>query len=168
MVSNIPTLLPSRPALATDEPLLATLPFRFRLPAETRTKGRDVFCREYDVRGLAGIWGSRLVLEWSGNIRVTDVHGFATDLRQEPFPAGRRSLPLATLLAVTRRGWWWRPRVELEASTLGAFEGVPSATGAKLSLVVGLTDLEAAGRLVIAAQPLLGSRPTRGRDRRSA
>ena len=130
-----------------------SLAFALRVPGESRTGGlRSALTREHDVRGLASVRGAELVLEWSGTTRVSEVRGFAADVRREPFPAGRRAIPLAALASIRRRGWWWRPRVELRVRELEALDGVPGADGSSLRLLVDHADLECAGRLVITTQ----------------
>lgn len=137
-------------------PDVRSLPFALRVPGESRTGGpRSALCREHDVRGLASIRGAELVLEWSGTTRVSEVRGFAAEVRREPFPPGRRAIPLAALASIRRRGWWWRPRVELRVAALDALRGVPGTEGPLLALMVDRADLKCAGRLVLtlAARP---------------
>ncbi|HET8624224.1 MAG TPA: hypothetical protein VFM14_11715 [Gemmatimonadales bacterium] len=132
---------------------LPAVPFRLRVPATTRTGGmRSVTSREHDVRGIARIEQDALVLEWSGTTTVSEVEGFATDVRSEPFPAGRRAVPLTAVRSIRRLGWWWRPRVELQVRELDALAGVPAARGPTLSLDLDRDDVPPAGRLVVAVR----------------
>ncbi len=108
---------------------ILSLAFALRVPGESRTGGlRSALTREHDVRGLASVRGAELVLEWSGTTRV------------------------AALASIRRRGWWWRPRVELRVAELDALRGVPGAEGPLLALIVGRADLECAGGLVLRAR----------------
>jgi hypothetical protein len=80
------------------------LTFSLRVPEESRTDGSfSVRCREHDVRGLARVQGTELVLTWSGTTRVSEVRGMAADVRREAFPAGRRAIPVAALTSLRRR-----------------------------------------------------------------
>lgn len=130
-----------------------SLALALRIPGESRVDGPgSALTREHDVRGLASVRGAELVVEWSGTTRVSEVRGHAAEVRREPFPPGRRGIPLAALTSIWRRGWWWRPRVELRVAELDALRGVPGADGAVLALMVDRADLECAGQLVVATR----------------
>lgn len=146
-----PGLLPTLPL--TPIPGTPPLPFALWIPDESRTKGpRSALCRQHDVRGIARLEGGELVIEWSGITQVQEVDGHAAEVRREPFPAGRRVIPLTALGSIRRRGWWWRPRVELRVAELALLEGVPGAQGPLLRLGIARGDLALAGALVVAAR----------------
>jgi hypothetical protein len=150
--------LPSVAFLA--EPL--SLPFQLRIPADTRTGGMgSVSSREHEIRGIARIEDGSLVLEWSGTTKVSEINGFAADVRSEPFPPGRGVLPLAAIRSIRRRGWWRRPRVELQVSELDLFAGVPGASGPTLSLDITRADVPTAGQLVVVVRATCRSVPGR-------
>ena len=134
---------------------LPALPFALRFPDESRTDGpRSAVCRQHDVRGIARLEGGRLVLEWTGVTRVQQVDGYAAEVRREPFPAGRSTIPLGALESIRRRGWWWRPRVELRVAELAALHGIPAVHGPLLRLDVARADLGVAGAVVVAARSM--------------
>jgi hypothetical protein len=110
---------------------------------------RSVSAREHDVRGIARVEEEGLVLEWSGVTKVSEVDGFATNVTSEPYPGGRRVVPLDAIRSVQRRGWWWRPRVELQVRELSLFDGVPGAAGSAVALGVARDDIGTAGRFVV-------------------
>lgn len=151
----MPSFLAARPP--TNVPVL---PFHLRVPAETRTGGmRSVSAREHDVRGIARLEDEGMVLEWSGVTKVSEVDGFATNVTSEPYPGGRRVVPLAAIRTIRRRGWWWRPRVELQVRELPLFDGVPGAAGSALALEVARDDVATAGRFVVGLRAACRSLP---------
>ncbi len=118
--------------------------------------------------GLIRLEDEALVVEWSGSTKVSDVRGFAADVRVEPFPAGCRAIPLAAVSSILRRGWSWQPRIELRVTELRVLEGVPGVAGSLLTLAIPHTDLDPAGRLVIAAGAIVRALPVPGRRDRGS
>jgi hypothetical protein len=54
---------------------IAATPFHIRRPAEAETGVRKSIHRCHDIRGIARRDGERLVLEWSGVVRVPQLAG---------------------------------------------------------------------------------------------
>ncbi len=130
-----------------------SLPVRLPVPGESRTDGRgSALTRDHDVRGLLSLRGTALLLEWSGTTHVSEVRGHAAETRREPFPSGWRLIPLAAVASIRRRGWWWRPRLELRVHELELARGVPGSHGPVITVRVARADLQSAGELAIAAR----------------
>jgi hypothetical protein len=107
----------------------------FSVPAthDQRAAGLRVARRVSRLQGLIRLEGASLVIEWSGAVEWTEVRGPEVLTRSETVAATRREIPAERLADVTVRGWL-RPRFELRAADLAAFEGVPTAENGRLSV----------------------------------
>ncbi len=115
------------------------LPFTLRVAGDTHVKTRDIRDVSYRVHGVAGLEGGALVLQWSGEQRITEVKGPEVSERVEALPVRTLRIPGARLGHVERRGWW-RSRVELVVTDLALVEGVPGAARGRLALRIAWRD----------------------------
>jgi hypothetical protein len=124
-----------------------TLPFRIKIPADSRfvgMKARDTIRR---VEGLLRLAGSSLTIEWSQTTEVTEV-GWSVETNRETLPPEFVRLPLAHLAEIELHDRWWWPRLELRTTALSALASVPGAAGGRLLLRLARRDRAIAAELV--------------------
>ena len=128
-------------------PILA-LPFSLALEKETNIDRGRVQSKRIQVRGVARIEGDRLILEWSGSIEMTEIHGNSVRNLRQSVPAQRLVLPVARIAHVELRSRWWRPYIELRTTAIGPLELVPTAMAGRVLLRITRRDWSVARELV--------------------
>ena len=120
--------------------LLNPLPFRLKLPDEEAIGLGGVKSVSYRVDGLLHLSDQSLTLEWSGTQTTEQVSFEKIGTDVDELPEDWLELPIEQIAGARVIGGWWRPRLELRARRLNAFEGVPTARGATLCLRIHLRD----------------------------
>jgi hypothetical protein len=131
-------------------PRIDPLPFRLRVPGQDVIDSEGVWSISYRGEGLLHLEGGTLTFEWTAT-RTTErvsVKGFGTDVERSPI--GALEVPADWIISVRLRGGWWRPRLELRARRLDAFDGFPGSRAGVITLKIRRRDREHAGALVAA------------------
>ena len=128
-----------------------TLPFRIRIPGDSRFVGMTATDTSHRVEGLLRLVGSCLTIEWSQTTEVTEV-GWNVETKRETRPPELLRLPLARLAEIELHDRWWRPRIELRTTAITALESIPGAAGGRLVLHVARRDRAVAAELVANAR----------------
>jgi hypothetical protein len=124
-----------------------TLPFRLKVPGDSRFVGMTATDTAHRVEGLLRLVGSSLTIEWSQTTEVTEV-GWNVETTRETRPPELVRLPLADLAEVELRDRWWRPCLELRATAISALAPIPGAVGGRLVLNLARRDRAIAMELV--------------------
>ena len=128
-------------------PILA-VPFSLLQAKETNIERGRVQSKAFQVRGIARMEGDRLTLEWSGSVEITEIQGGNVRNLRHSVPAQRLVLPAARIAQIDRRGWWWKPYIELRTTGIGPLELVPTAAGGRVLLRITRADWGIARELV--------------------
>lgn len=128
-------------------PILA-LPFSLAFEKETNIDRGRVQSKRLQVRGVARVEGDRLILEWSGSIEMTEIHGNSVRNLRQSVPAQRLVRPAARIAHVELRSRWWRPYIELRTTGIDPLELVPTAMAGRVLLRITRRDWPAARELV--------------------
>ncbi len=124
-----------------------TLPFRIKVPGDSRFVGMTATDTSHRVEGLLRLGDSSLTIEWAQTTEVTEV-GWNVETTRETRPPELVRLPLAHLAEVELRDRWWRPRLELRATAITALASIPGAAGGRLVLRLARRDRAIAAELV--------------------
>ncbi|MGH7720497.1 MAG: hypothetical protein ACREON_16825 [Gemmatimonadaceae bacterium] len=126
----------------------SALPFTLRVAGKSRVERGYVAETKYRVHGVARVQNARLVLEWSGTMEIAEAGRGGAGTRTEPIPLARTELPLLQVTSAELRSRWWRPRLELVISDLGAAIAIPGSRGGRVVLRLARRDWTAASDLV--------------------
>ena len=124
-----------------------TLPFRIKVPGDSRFVGMRATDTSHRVEGLLRLGESSLTIEWSQTTEVTEV-GWNVETTRNTRPPELVRLPLAHLAEVELHERWWRPRLELRATAITALASIPGAAGGRLVLHLARRDRGIAAELV--------------------
>lgn len=103
------------------------LPFRLKVPKKDVIEGARVTSTIPRIHGYLHVDGDLLVVEWGGTAHVTDVGGTNyVRIETEPLPDERLEVPIADLHRAELLGGWFRPRLTVQARTVGALAPVPT------------------------------------------
>ena len=143
----------SRPIIRAHPVTLPTptLPFRIRIPGDSRFVGMTATDTSHRVEGLLRLAGTCLTIEWSQTTEVTEV-SWNVETTRETRPPELVRLPLARIADIELHDRWWRPRIELRATAITALGSIPGAAGGRLVLHVARRDRAVAAELVANAR----------------
>ena len=124
------------------------LPFRFRVPGQETLDSTGISSVSYRGQGLLHLEGGFLAFEWRTTRKTQriDGSGVATDVEHSPI--GTLEVPVEWITGARLRGGWWRPRLELRAQKLDAFDGFPGKRPDVVRLKIRRRDREHARRFV--------------------
>lgn len=106
-----------------------TLPFKLKLPGKDVLDGLGYTNRSFRVHGYLHLDGDVLVIEWGGTVRVQEFGAVSMRDETESLPNERLEVPVAELLRVELVGGWFRPRLRVQARTIGTLSSVPTEQG---------------------------------------
>lgn len=133
-------------------PEIDPLPFRLRVPGTDTVGFAGIKSVTYDVEGLLHLAGHTVTIEWSGTQTTEQVslEKIGTDV--DELPHDWLELPVTFISDARVLGVWWRPRFELRARRLDAFQIVPSARGATLTMKIRRLDRARAREMAVAIE----------------
>ena len=102
------------------------LPFRLKVPGTDVFRGLHAVSTSFRFRGFLRLEGHALTIEWGGVAQVQDVGALTIRDDRLALPEERIIVPVSHLYRATLDGGWWRPRLTLQATELGALAMVPS------------------------------------------
>jgi len=120
------------------------LPFRIRVPGYDSIDSQGVVSISIRLEGLLNVFDDVVSLEWSATRTVESVSLSGIRDEVDHSPVGTRDIPVNLILEARLRGGWWAPRLELHATTLDAFEGIPSAQNGIAKLRIRRRDRDKA------------------------
>lgn len=123
------------------------LPFTISAPGRDSMGLDGIESVSYKSDGLLHLTDDGLLLEWT-ETRTSEkfsLERIGTDVTS--FEAEALELPWHRLAGAWVIGGWWRPRLELRATTLDDFAGAPGARGVTLVLRIQRRDREIARRI---------------------
>lgn len=133
------------------------LPFKLKIPGEDTIDWRGVRSISYRLDGLLSLSDDVLTLEWKARRHTEHVGiGGVKDVVDES-PIGTLQIP-RELIARAWISGWFRPRLQMWARQIDAFEGIPSARPGMLSLRIRRQDrrlAHAVAEALTASQPVL-------------
>jgi len=148
--------------------------FTLKVSGKDQFRGVNAVSTSYRFHGRLRFDGVSLWIEWTGTYRVQEVGALTVRDEQASLPNESLMVPLARVLNVRFRGWWWRPHLELSGRDLAVFETVPGEDGgiARLTLPAKASALsrsrrETQSRATPPSSPGTGSKPLRSRPESS-
>lgn len=102
------------------------LPFRLKVPKRDTIDGAGVTSTVLQVHGYLHVDGDRLVVQWGGTAKVTEVGAAGVRNEAEPLPNELLEVPVADLHRAELMGGWFRPRLTVQARTVGILATVPT------------------------------------------
>jgi hypothetical protein len=102
-----------------------TLPYRLKVSGRDEFEGLGVTSTSYRVHGFLRVDGRGLVVEWGGTAHVQEI-GMSLREETEQLPTERIEVPFSDLFRAELTGGWFRPRLRVQARTVGALSRVPS------------------------------------------
>ena len=131
-------------------PDLNPLPFRISVPGYDSIGAQGVVSISIKLEGLLHVDDDTLSLEWSATRKIESLSLSGIRDEVDHSPRGSCDIPVSLILEARVRAGWWAPRLELRATKLDAFEGIPSAQSGTVKLRIRRGDREHA-RAVCAA-----------------
>ncbi len=131
-------------------PRAEPLPFRLSVPGRDTIDADGARSVSYRLEGFLHIVDSILTVEWTGTESTQQVSFTSVTDHVDPLPVEWLEIPVDWITEVRLRGGWWRPRLELRARRLDAFEGIPSARAGSITLRIRRRDRELAGQIAVA------------------
>lgn len=119
---------------------LDPLPFRLPVPGADVVELGGIESVSYRLEGLLHLKEQLVSLEWTGTRKTEYVGLTGVGTEHDHLPVEWIEIPVAWITEVRVRGGWWRPRFELRARRLDAFEGVPAARAGTLSVKIARRD----------------------------
>jgi hypothetical protein len=101
------------------------LPFRLKIPKEDQIKGMDVTSKTFRVHGFLEVHEDLLIIEWGGTVNVQEVGMMGVRAEAQTLHE-RLEVPVADLYRAELTGGWFRPRLTVQARTVGALAPVPT------------------------------------------
>ena len=128
------------------------LPFRISVPGYDSIDSQGVVSISIRLEGLLYVLDDVVSLEWTATRKVESVSlsGIRDEVDQSP--VGACDIPLKLILEARLRGGWWAPRLELRATRLEAFEGIPTAQNGTAKLRIRRRDRENARSICAAIE----------------
>lgn len=121
--------------------------FTLKVSGKDQFRGVNAVSTSYRFHGRLSFDGASLWIEWTGTYRVQEVGALTARDDVGSLPNESLMVPLARVLNVRFRGWWWRPHLELSGRDLAVFETVPGEDGGIARLWVSRRDRESAEAL---------------------
>jgi len=106
----------------------------------------------YRLEGLLHLADRMLAIEWAVTERTQQVSLTGASTDAQTFPPEVVDVPVAWIADVRLRGGWWSPRLELRATRLDAFEGLPGGRPGALTLRVSRRDRSLAAAFAAALE----------------
>ena len=128
------------------------LPFRFRVPGKDTVGLIGFESVSYKVEGLLHLSDHLVTLEWSGTQTIEQFTFEKVGTDVDDYPHDWLELPVTMISDARAMGGWWWPRFELRARRLDAFDTVPTARGATLSLRIRRRDRTRAREMAVAIE----------------
>ena len=119
---------------------MTPLPFTLRMPGQDHSADGITAWSTFSVHGVLRFEAGELLLEWAVTASTSEVDGLDVRSEKEALPVEALVVPLERLYEARVRTRWWRPHLELVASDLNVFFGVPGNEGGKLHLRVERAD----------------------------
>ena len=126
------------------------LPFRLPVPGRDTIDGDGARSVSYRLEGFLHLVGSTLTVEWTGTKSTQQISFRGVKDHVDHLPVEWHEVPVGWITDARLRGGWWRPRLELRAPRLDAFEGIPSARAGSITLRIRRRDRELAGQMAVA------------------
>ena len=127
------------------------LPFRIPMPGRDTV---DLFdgarSVTYRLEGFLHLVGGLLTLEWTGTQRTQQVSFTNVRDHVDPLPVEWVDIPVGLITEVRLAGGWWRPRLELRARQLDAFDGIPASRPGYVTLRIRRRDRDHARQIAAA------------------
>jgi hypothetical protein len=137
------------------------LPFKLKIPGEDTIDWQGVRSISYRLDGLLSLSDDAVTLEWKARRHTEHVGiGGVKDVVDES-PIGTMEISRA-LIARVRVVGWFRPRLQMWARQIDAFEGIPSARPGMLSLRIRRPDRRLARAVAEALTPSQSALPPGG------
>ena len=116
------------------------LPFRIKISGEDTVDSRGVRSVSYRLDGLLQVSDEVLTLEWRATRHTQHVEmGNVTDEVDES-PVGTMQIPRDLVSRAQVKGGVWRPRLQLWARKIDAFDAIPRARPGTLTLRIRRRD----------------------------
>lgn len=115
-------------------PEIEPLPFRLRVPRKNSWTADGPRKVHYNASGILHLEAGILILEWTISERVQQVGILGARDETRDYASEAIEFPVGWIAEVELRGGWWLPRLRLRARWLQAFEGVPGASPAAITL----------------------------------
>ncbi|HWO89562.1 MAG TPA: hypothetical protein VNL98_10480 [Gemmatimonadales bacterium] len=129
------------------------VPFRLKVPDETKVRGPEVTTVRHDLRGLARMEAGELVLEWTGKRSVGELGPASIRTKDETVAPTLVRLPVAGIGRVSVRSTlWFRNRIEILLRNLKDAPVIPGSPPGRVVLWIARSDREAAEELAAAIE----------------
>lgn len=129
------------------------VPFRLKVPDETKVRGPEVTTVRHDLRGLARMEAGELVIEWTGKRSVGEPGAASIKTNAETVAPAMVRLPVAGIDRVSVRGTlWFHNRIEILLRNLKDAPLVPGSPPGRVVLWIARRDREAAEELAAAIE----------------
>jgi len=131
-------------------PHVDALPFRIRVPGHDAIDSQGIVSISIKLEGILSVDRDLVSLEWTAKRQIESVSTDGIREEVDHSPVGTCDVPASILLDARLRGGWWAPRLELRASRIDAFGGLPTAEGGIAKLRIRRRDRDTA-RAICAA-----------------
>ena len=128
---------------------LDPLPFRIKVRDPDIIDWQGIRSVSYLLDGLVHVVDKSITLEWTATRRTRRLWFTGIKDEVDRSPLGTLQVPVGSITRARVRGWW-TPRLQLWARRLEAFDGIPGARGATLTLRIHRRDREHAHTIAVA------------------
>lgn len=115
-------------------PELEPVPFRLRVPRKSSWTLDGPRKVRYDASGILHLEAGILIFEWTISERVQQIGLLGARDETREYASEAVEFPVGWIAEVQLRGGWWLPHLRLRARWLQAFEGMPGAAPAAITL----------------------------------
>ena len=119
---------------------MTPLPFTLRMPGQDHSADGITAWSTFTVHGVLRFEEGELLLEWAVTASTSAVDGLEVHSEKEALPVEALIVPLERLYEARVRTRWWQPYLELVATDLNVFFGVPGNEGGKVHLRIERSD----------------------------
>jgi hypothetical protein len=145
---DVGSVRPARPVrLARLAFMSDTIAFTLKVSGKDQFRGVNAISTSYRFHGRLRFDGVSLWIEWSGTYRVQEVGALTVRDDEASLPNESLMVPLARVLNVRFRGWWWRPHLEVSGRDLAVFETIPGEEGGIARFWISRRDRQSAETL---------------------
>jgi len=140
-------------------PRIEPLPFRIGVSGEDAIDFKGIRSVSYRVEGLLHLVNDTLEFEWAATETTERVGFTGIHTGVDSSPIGRLEVPAGWIAEARLRWGWWRLRLSFQARRLDAFEGMPGAKAAVLTLKIHRRFRKQAAALVAAIEQARDATP---------